>query len=236
MMTPQRRIVQRRVFRADWSAARVLAWKAGLSSALLAAWITGASPVVSAGDPRNGGYGSGNSDSLEDEVGSLPTVRDDGYHRVDDAQDGAAQALPLDASLVLTGPAPVLRMLVADAHGTGFVHIETTSPSAERWTFHGEPTVLLDRAILALGLVDVQVEIGLRFAGGAASVEWDGGRTAPRLLPPFGDLDLPVGRLAASGALDTRPATFRMVGPLGARASLGLRASAQHLAIVQRLE
>ncbi len=220
----------------------------GLTLALLAGWL--AVPAVpgfasSLGETSGGGYGDGSSDSdsLEDEVGSLPTSRDDGNGRVDEGRDGSACDLPLEPSLVLVGPQAALRNLVVDAFGAGEVLIQTVAPSTqgldapvERWTFLGEPTVQLNRDALALGLVDVRVVVGLRYVGGSAAVEWASGTTAPQLLTSPGDLGLPLARLVRDGVLDRGPATMRFAGLNGARASLGLRAGDELVSLIQRRE
>ncbi len=144
-----------------------------------------------------------------DDIGTLPLVAGlppgASMGSKPEEPGGSAPAM----SLIFVGPPGAMSNLVQAAAGSGAL-VWSFGAGQVRAEVLGDLELQLDPQILMSGAVSSFLHVRRPLGGALGTMTWNGLITAPHLLMP-GKLDLPLGSLASSGALDADDVEFHLV-------------------------
>jgi hypothetical protein len=107
-------------------------------------------------------------------------------------------------SIVLEAPTlAAIQTLVVDAWGTGYAEFTNLGEAGVRVELQGEVSLVLDRNQLHNSPVIFGLDVTQGFSGGLAVITQNQQVLRTQELPVEGDLDLPLGMLSDTGALDS---------------------------------
>jgi hypothetical protein len=195
---------------------RLLGAACALSMPLLAGDAGGGGPDRAA-PPGSGS--SGGTVAGDETIGTLPQLGPDMPF------DLVRFVMDQQANVFLQGHRADVLSAIVHVRGATVATLRVLDATNDivRFTFHGTPQLVLDRAALESGALQIGVRAPQTYGSGSIEVAL-GGRTLSSADFGPGALRLPVGELAASGLLDRRTLSTHAANSSGARTTIVTRA------------
>ncbi len=137
-------------------------------------------------------------------------------------------------SIVFEAPTfAAIQALVIDAWGEGYAEFTDLGPEGGvRVELQGQVSVILDRNLVGVLPVHFGLDVSQGFAGGLGILTQNQHVLQTQQLPAVGDLELPLGMLAASGLLDQSALTLHSINAARQRHRLEMSGSGGTLRLV----
>lgn len=183
------------------------------------------------GPDRSGTPGTGTSGGSvagDETIGTLPSQGPDVPFEL------VRFVMDHQANVILQGNRWDVLSAIVGVRGSTVATVQVIDAANDvvRFTFHGTPQILLDRASLESGSVVVGVRVP-RGYGDAVAATALGGRTVATSTPLAGAQSLPVGEFLTAGMLESRTLTTEVHNGTGAFSRITARA-ARGVVVVQQ--
>ncbi len=196
-----------------------------LSVAIATVAATALISVHAVGGPGGGGGG--------DSIGSLPGSSGGGGNN-SATQGNGGSSYDVLPNLALVGKLGVLKSMILDAAGTGWVETHKLDNEGKvEMIFHGHINLWLDRTAFDKSNVQVQLDIPSTFGSSVEHTTLNG-RLVSRAVEPAVDMPLAVESLSTSGILDLGQVVLSVVNAKHAKQVVELDADIRRIHFEQR--